>query len=108
MWLVEPGGLVGEVGEDVGAEIAVPPRSPNGPFLYADHAALAKAANALQHLFKVHGSRPGERLTVPIGPGTITSSRSEWVHPNQSAEARALADQHAFRRPPASGAHPDH
>ena len=41
------------------------PRSPHGPFLNADHPALTEVANALQRLFRVHGPRPGDRLTVP-------------------------------------------
>ncbi|MDI3390032.1 MBL fold metallo-hydrolase [Streptomyces sp. B-S-A8] len=72
------------------------PRSPHGPFLYADHAALAQAANALQHLFHVHGPRPGERLTVPHDGGDITTSGAEWVHLDTQAEAAALAVQRAF------------
>ncbi|MEU3299796.1 MBL fold metallo-hydrolase [Streptomyces sp. NPDC006678] len=76
------------------------PRSPHGPFLYADHAALAEAANALQHLFRVHGPRPGDRLTVPHGTGPVTTSRAGWVHIDQAAEARALEEQRVFLADP--------
>ncbi|MEV1084045.1 MBL fold metallo-hydrolase [Streptomyces sp. NPDC050211] len=76
------------------------PRSPHGPFLYADHPALAEAAGALQHLFRVHGPRPGDRLTVPPGGGPITTSRAGWVHLDQDAEARALDEQRAFLADP--------
>ncbi|MFG2564684.1 MBL fold metallo-hydrolase [Streptomyces sp. NPDC048567] len=72
------------------------PRSPHGPFLYADHAALAATANTLQHLFRVHGPRPGERLTVPYNGGALSSSGAEWVHIDAKAEACALATQRAF------------
>lgn len=72
------------------------PRSPHGPFLYADHAALAGAANTLQHLFHVHGPRPGERLTVARDGSAIESSGAEWVRIDSAAEARALAEQRAF------------
>lgn len=76
------------------------PRSPHGPFLYSDHRALAEAANTLQHLFRVHGPRPGDRLTVPADGGEITSSRAEWVALDAAAEAEALAQQHAFLTEP--------
>lgn len=76
------------------------PRSPHGPFLYADHPALAQAANALQHLFRVHGPRPGDRLTVPHVAGSITTSRVTWVQPDQSAEERALETLRAFLAEP--------
>lgn len=76
------------------------PRSPHGPFLYADHAALATAANDLQHLFRVHGPRPGECLRVPSGDGPITSSRVPWVQPDTEAERRGLAQLQAFRTDP--------
>jgi len=67
------------------------PRSPHGPFLYADHATLARAANDLQHLFRVHGPRPGEQLQVPSAESPITSSRVGWVKPDTEAERRGLA-----------------
>ncbi|KUN02053.1 hypothetical protein AQI95_28645 [Streptomyces yokosukanensis] len=76
------------------------PRSPHGPFLYADHAALADAANALQHLFRVHGPRPGDRLTVSRGAGPITTSRAAWVQLDQAAEARAAEEQRSFLADP--------
>ena len=76
------------------------PRSPHGPFLYSDHAALANAANQLQHLFRVHGPRPGDRLTVPADSGPITTSRVSWVTPDPIAEERALADLHDFQAEP--------
>jgi hypothetical protein len=72
------------------------PRSPHGPFLYSDHAALADAANQLQHLFRVHGPRPGERLTVPTDAGPIATSRAPWVTLDPSAEKRATAELQAF------------
>ncbi|MCC2275971.1 MBL fold metallo-hydrolase [Streptomyces sp. ET3-23] len=72
------------------------PRSPHGPFLYADHQALAEAANALQHLFRVHGPRPGDRLTVPRDGSEIAVSRAGWVTIDTEAEQRLLAEQSAF------------
>jgi L-ascorbate metabolism protein UlaG (beta-lactamase superfamily) len=76
------------------------PRSPHGPFLYADHPALADAANALQHLFRVHGPRPGECLTVPHDSSEIIVSAVDWVRPDTAGEARALAEQRAFLADP--------
>ncbi|MFE5592927.1 MBL fold metallo-hydrolase [Streptomyces sp. NPDC056549] len=76
------------------------PRSPHGPFLYADHAALATTANSLQHLFRVHGPRPGTRLTVPHDGGAIVTSGAEWVRLDTTAEAAALAEQRAFLAAP--------
>ncbi|ORT54737.1 MBL fold metallo-hydrolase [Streptomyces sp. CB03238] len=76
------------------------PRSPHGPFLYSDHAALADMANKLQHLFHVHGPRPGDRLTVPTGEGPITRSHATWVTPDPIAEKRALATQQVFLAEP--------
>ncbi|MEU1375314.1 MBL fold metallo-hydrolase [Streptomyces triculaminicus] len=76
------------------------PRSPHGPFLYSDHAVLADAANQLQHLFRVHGPRPGDRLTVPPGPEPITSSRASWVTPDPYTEERAMAAHRKFLAEP--------
>jgi hypothetical protein len=45
----------------------------------------------LQHLFRVHGSRPGEQLRVPSAEGPITSSRVGWVKPDTEAERHGLA-----------------
>ncbi|MCQ4045785.1 MBL fold metallo-hydrolase [Streptantibioticus rubrisoli] len=72
------------------------PRSPHGPFLYADHAALAQAANTLQHLFRVHGPRPGDQLTLPGDRTAITSSRAPWVTIDTAEEKRACAALAAF------------
>lgn len=72
------------------------PRSPHGPFLYADHRALAEQANALQHLFGVHGPRPGDRLTLPAAGGPVTTTAVEWVSIDRAAEKAALADLAAF------------
>ncbi|MEU1628733.1 MBL fold metallo-hydrolase [Streptomyces sp. NPDC020096] len=72
------------------------PRSPHGPFLYADHAALAQAANAMQHLFHVHGPRPGDCLTVPRNGKAITASQVPWVEIDTATEDRAVAELHAF------------
>ncbi|MFE5710139.1 MBL fold metallo-hydrolase [Streptomyces sp. NPDC056501] len=72
------------------------PRSPHGPFLYADHQALAATANELQHLFRVHGPRPGDRLTVPAGDGPLTTSRVPWVTPDPVVEKTALASLASF------------
>lgn len=66
------------------------------PFLYADHATLVRAANDLQHLFRVHGPRPGEQLRVPSAEGPITSSRVGWVKPDTEAERRGLAQLQTF------------
>jgi L-ascorbate metabolism protein UlaG (beta-lactamase superfamily) len=66
------------------------PRSPHGTFLYADHATLARAANDLQHLFRVHGPRPGEQLQVPSAESSITSSRVGWVR-NQTQRPNGAA-----------------
>ncbi|MGE6736912.1 hypothetical protein, partial [Streptomyces sp. NPDC059900] len=76
------------------------PRSPHGPFLYADHVALAQSANVLQHLFKVHGPRPGTRLTVPRDGGAITTSGADWVRIDARTEARALEEQRAYLAEP--------
>jgi len=76
------------------------PRSPHGPFLYADHAALAEAANTLQHLFRVHGPRPGYRLTVPADDAPIAVSRVPWVRPDSEKEMQALAQQREFLAQP--------
>ncbi len=72
------------------------PRSPHGPFLYADHAALAETANTLQHLFQVYGPRPGYCLTVPAGDAPISVSSVSWVTPDTEKELQALAQQREF------------
>lgn len=72
------------------------PRSPHGPFLYADHRLLAEQANMLQHLFRVHGPRPGDRITVPAGDGAAVCSRVPWVTIDGLAEADGLAELDAF------------
>lgn len=76
------------------------PRSPHGPFLYTDHPHIAKVANELQHLFTVHGPRPGQRLHVPAGQGPVTTSQVGWVHPDTDAEQEGLRALEAFRAAP--------
>jgi hypothetical protein len=76
------------------------PRSPHGPFLYADHAGLASTANELQHLFRVHGPRPGEQLHLPAPSGRVTSSPVSWVRPDSEAEQRGLAQLQQFLTDP--------
>lgn len=77
----------------------LPTHSPHGPYLYADHPALAQAANELQHLFRVHGPRPGDRLTVPAG-GPVTTDRARWVTIDDAFEAEQLAAHAAFLADP--------
>lgn len=72
------------------------PRSPHGPFLYADHAELARLANGLQHLFPVHGPRPGDQLRVPAVDGPVTTTRVPWVELDTAAEQRGQAQLDAF------------
>lgn len=76
------------------------PRSPHGPFLYADHAALARQANDLQHLFRVHGPRPGDQLRVPAVDGPVSTARVSWVELDEVAEQRGLAQLAAFLADP--------
>ncbi|MGH3422814.1 MAG: hypothetical protein ACRDOD_24845, partial [Streptosporangiaceae bacterium] len=76
------------------------PRSPHGPFLYADHAALAALANDLQHIFRVHGPRPGDQLRVPAIEGPVTRSQVSWVELDTDAEQRGLAQLAAFQSDP--------
>ncbi|HMH91574.1 MAG TPA: MBL fold metallo-hydrolase [Streptosporangiaceae bacterium] len=76
------------------------PRSPHGPFLYADHRALAAQANALQHLFRVHGPRPGDRLTVPAGGCPVATTAAGWISIDTAAEQAALGDLAAFLSSP--------
>jgi hypothetical protein len=76
------------------------PRSPHGPFLYADHPALAAAANSLQHLFTVHGPRPGDRLTVPTNADPVTVDEVGWVHRDPVAEQAGYGRQRAFLTDP--------
>ncbi|WJY43270.1 MBL fold metallo-hydrolase (plasmid) [Streptomyces sp. P9-2B-2] len=77
----------------------LPANTPHGPYLYADHPAMAQAANILQHLFTVHGPRPGDQLTVP-GDGPVTSERVDWVHIDERFEAQQLAAHEAFLAEP--------
>lgn len=74
----------------------LPPASPHGPFLYSDHPAMAAAANGLQHLFRVHGPRPGERLMVPASAGKVTLDQVGWVRIDEDFEREALAAHAAF------------
>lgn len=74
----------------------IAPRSPHGPFLYADHTTLAHAANDLQHLFQIHGPRPGQQLRLPAEDGPITRSTVPWVTPDIHAEQCGLAKLAAF------------
>ncbi|MFD5900079.1 MBL fold metallo-hydrolase [Streptomyces microflavus] len=75
----------------------LPPGSPHGPFLYADHPAMAAAANGLQNLFHVHGPRPGERLTVPASATEkVTSDRVGWVRIDEQFEYDSLVAHAAF------------
>lgn len=67
------------------------PLAPHGPFLYGDHRALAEHANALQHVFTVHGPRPGDVLTL-AADGTVTHSTASWITPDLEAET-ALTDK---------------
>lgn len=76
------------------------PRSVHGPFLYTDHPHIAKITNELQHLFTVHGPRPGERLHVPTNGSPVTSSRVGWVRPDTVAEQEGLRALEAFRTAP--------
>lgn len=73
----------------------LPVNTPHGPYLYADHPAMAAAANSLQHLFRVHGPRPGDRLTVPAA-GPVTTSPVDWVRIDTEFEAQQLAAHTAF------------
>ncbi len=75
------------------------PRSPHGPFLYADHRALAEYANALQHLFRVHGPRPGDQLVIP-DRGPITTRAAGWVTLDTAAERAGLDALDAFLTDP--------
>ncbi|MFD3424248.1 MBL fold metallo-hydrolase [Streptomyces decoyicus] len=78
----------------------LPANSPHGPYLYANHPAMAQAANALQHLFTVHGPRPGDQLTVPADGGPVTRARVDWVHIDDRFEAEQLAAHAAFLAEP--------
>lgn len=79
----------------------VPPASPHGPFLYSDHVEMAATANQLQHLFTVHGPRPGDRLSIPASPAEpVTSGRVEWVRTDVQFEHEQLAAHRAFRAEP--------
>ncbi|MFJ4905535.1 MBL fold metallo-hydrolase [Streptomyces sp. NPDC093249] len=79
----------------------LPPASPHGPFLYSDHPKTAEAANGLQHLFHVHGPRPGERLTVPGSPAEkVTSDRVGWVRIDDDFEYETLVMHAAFLADP--------
>ncbi|MGH3771448.1 MAG: MBL fold metallo-hydrolase [Pseudonocardiaceae bacterium] len=78
----------------------IAPRSPHGPFLYADHAALARMANDLQHVFRVHGPSPGDQLRVPAVDGPVTRSRVPWVELDTDAEQAGLERLAAFLADP--------
>ncbi|WP_026058018.1 MBL fold metallo-hydrolase [Streptomyces sp. SS] len=77
----------------------LPANSPHGPYLYADHPAMAATANASQDLFTVHGPRPGDRLTVPAD-GPVTSDRVGWVTIDTDFEATQLAAHTAYLAEP--------
>jgi hypothetical protein len=75
------------------------PSGGHGPFLYADHPVLAEAANTLQQRVRVHGPRPGDRLTVTADE-PVAASTAGWVAIDADAERagrQALAD---YRPPP--------
>lgn len=76
------------------------PRSPHGCYMYADHQALAAHANELQHLFTVHGPRPGDRLTVPADAGEVRTSRVPWISIDGAAERRGTQKLADFRAAP--------
>lgn len=79
----------------------LPPGSPHGPFLYSDHPAMATAANGLQHLFHVHGPRPGERLTVPASAAEkVTCDQVGWVRIDEQHEYDSLIAHSAFLADP--------
>lgn len=77
----------------------LPANTPHGPYLYADHQEMARAANVLQHLFTAHGPRPGDQLTVPA-EGPVTSKRVDWVRIDEEFEAEQLAAHEAFLTEP--------
>ncbi|WP_261557100.1 MBL fold metallo-hydrolase [Frankia tisae] len=72
------------------------PRSPHGPFLYADHRALAEHANALQHLFRVHGPRPGDQLVIPDQGPIVADTAADWVTIDLAAERAGVDALDAF------------
>lgn len=75
----------------------LPPASPHGPFLYSDHPKMTSAANGLQNLFRVHGPRPGDRLTIPASPAEqVTSGQVGWVRIDEDFEYEALVAHAAF------------
>ncbi|WP_159424654.1 hypothetical protein [Streptomyces sp. TLI_053] len=77
------------------------PGSPDGPFLYSDHPRMAEAASGLQNLFRVHGPRPGERLTVPASPAQkVTADQVGWVRIDDDFEYEALITHAAFLADP--------
>lgn len=76
------------------------PTSPHGPFMYADHRELAGAAVHLQHLFSVHGPRPGDQLVIPADGGSVTTRSVTWVTPDIDAENRGRARLAAFLATP--------
>ncbi|MEE4544059.1 MBL fold metallo-hydrolase [Streptomyces sp. V4-01] len=79
----------------------VPPGSPHGPFLYSDHVEMAATANRLQHLFTVHGPRPGDQLCVPGSPAEkVTSRPVGWVQIDGTFEHEQLRAHNAFRTDP--------
>ncbi|MET8630292.1 MBL fold metallo-hydrolase [Kitasatospora sp. NPDC004669] len=79
----------------------LPPQSPHGPFLYSDHPAMATAANSLQLMFKVHGPRPGDRLTVPASAAEkVTSGQVGWLRIDEDFEYEALVAHAKFLNDP--------
>ncbi|MET9676421.1 MBL fold metallo-hydrolase [Streptomyces sp. NPDC006482] len=77
----------------------LPAHSPHGPYLYADHPAMASVANASQDLFRVHGPRPGDRLTLPAD-GPVTCDRVDWVTIDDAFEVEQLAAHAAYLAEP--------
>ena len=76
------------------------PMSPHGPLMYADHRDLARAANRLQHLFYVHGPRPGDQLILPANGGSVTTDYVQWVNLDHDAERRGRARLAEFLEEP--------
>ncbi|MFE9016664.1 MBL fold metallo-hydrolase [Streptomyces cyaneofuscatus] len=77
----------------------LPANTPHGPYLYADHPAMAAAANTLQQLFTVHGPRPGDRLTLPADR-PLVADQVDWVSIDAASEATQLAAHTAFLTSP--------
>ncbi|MGE7439935.1 MBL fold metallo-hydrolase [Kitasatospora sp. NPDC001175] len=77
----------------------LPPNSPHGPFLYSDHPTMATAAGGLQHLFEVHGPRPGDRLTVSATE-KVLRDQVGWVRIDEDFEYESLIAHAAFLADP--------